>query len=616
MNANSSFGQPPRPTANDLSMMPFNEDSARIMGTSNKKIDREIHQCQWFNCGRFFESASDLFQHMSNQHVGRKTTETLCLTCGWNGCGRRFDKRDHIISHVRVHVPSYKPYNCDLCSKCFSRSQDMKKHRKTHKADPPSLLGHVNLHDFDQKTPFAIPQKSFYNFAQNYPENLTELRPSPVSTAMPFNHDFVGLSISSPNSGKRSLDETQMNHMSMKSKFYQGNDDIQWIFGQLYGNSMNSPVEGGRTKKLKSQPDLSIDTMAWVESSGYQMAKSAIPNLHYPNRFPENQSLPSQSFTDSHNSQKGATPNLSLSLSFDIPEALNVINDYTRTPLTTPVSTSSSSLSFGSQISQVAFQSNQPIEELEEPSDGPSNVRHIINEDIFTNLSRGSAEDANAPTNYVSSAQNKELVDRKISSNDSLLNGLQKGDEEMLCDFLDLCDAPEFDYPENNQFEENISTTFSGNSRHEAIKKLLMGTKVSQYLRSKDTQISFDSPARPIRKTRASLTLDHHSQMFDPETEQKVLTPLRDSHRLLSDPETTLRVIETDQLDHLENHHSIVRKIDENEHEIIELVELENFNSEITRTPYSKHKLENVKGLKQILHQIENAWNHGNKLMK
>lgn len=46
--------------------------------------------------------------------------------------------RDHITSHIRVHVP-LKPHACQSCGKAFKRPQDLKKHVKTH-ADDSVLL--------------------------------------------------------------------------------------------------------------------------------------------------------------------------------------------------------------------------------------------------------------------------------------------------------------------------------------------------------------------------------------------------------------------------------------------------------------------------------------------
>ena len=71
---------------------------------------------------------------MCERHVGRKSTNNLNLTCAWGQCNTTTVKRDHITSHIRVHVP-LKPHKCDFCGKAFKRPQDLKKHVKTHADD-------------------------------------------------------------------------------------------------------------------------------------------------------------------------------------------------------------------------------------------------------------------------------------------------------------------------------------------------------------------------------------------------------------------------------------------------------------------------------------------------
>ena len=71
---------------------------------------------------------------MCERHVGRKSTNNLNLTCQWGACRTTTVKRDHITSHIRVHVP-LKPHKCDFCGKAFKRPQDLKKHVKTHADD-------------------------------------------------------------------------------------------------------------------------------------------------------------------------------------------------------------------------------------------------------------------------------------------------------------------------------------------------------------------------------------------------------------------------------------------------------------------------------------------------
>ncbi|KAG0285302.1 hypothetical protein BGZ96_010422 [Linnemannia gamsii] len=88
--------------------------------------------CQWNKCHKNFEDAETLYQHLRDDHVGRKAHHNLCLTCHWDKCTvQTFAKRDHITSHLRVHVAS-KPHQCRYCKKGFKRPQDLKKHEKTH----------------------------------------------------------------------------------------------------------------------------------------------------------------------------------------------------------------------------------------------------------------------------------------------------------------------------------------------------------------------------------------------------------------------------------------------------------------------------------------------------
>ncbi|KAI9595212.1 hypothetical protein BDF19DRAFT_341046, partial [Syncephalis fuscata] len=72
-----------------------------------------------------------LYQHLCDDHVGRHARGNLCLTCRWEDCQTSTNKRDHITSHLRVHVP-LTPLRCRVCDKRYKRRQDLKKHERKH----------------------------------------------------------------------------------------------------------------------------------------------------------------------------------------------------------------------------------------------------------------------------------------------------------------------------------------------------------------------------------------------------------------------------------------------------------------------------------------------------
>ncbi|CAG8707571.1 14468_t:CDS:2 [Racocetra fulgida] len=138
--------------------------------------------CLWKQCKRKFEDPELLYQHLANDHVGRKSTGNLCLKCHWDKCEAQTSKRDHITSHLRVHVP-LKPHVCPIkdCQKAFKRPQDLKKHEKIHSEDHrASISGKNNRHSKNNQPP-TPPQNTIDDSSNSYTSSPQQLPPSPES---------------------------------------------------------------------------------------------------------------------------------------------------------------------------------------------------------------------------------------------------------------------------------------------------------------------------------------------------------------------------------------------------------------------------------------------------
>ncbi|SRR5216684_3156288 len=105
--------------------------SPRPPYASLSRESSHLYNCQWLDCTKSFSDPEPLYNHLCNDHVGRKSTNNLCLTCKWRDCATTCSKRDHITSHLRglrlllpydftfsyhppiVHTP-LKPHVCDV----------------------------------------------------------------------------------------------------------------------------------------------------------------------------------------------------------------------------------------------------------------------------------------------------------------------------------------------------------------------------------------------------------------------------------------------------------------------------------------------------------------------
>ncbi|KAG0243738.1 homeodomain transcription factor ste12 [Mortierella sp. GBA43] len=71
----------------------------------------------------------------SMQSIHGSSGSSRSYTCPVPACGRLFKRLEHLKRHWRTHTLE-RPYACNVCSKRFSRSDNLAAHRKTH--DKPS----------------------------------------------------------------------------------------------------------------------------------------------------------------------------------------------------------------------------------------------------------------------------------------------------------------------------------------------------------------------------------------------------------------------------------------------------------------------------------------------
>ncbi|KAF8633023.1 hypothetical protein AX15_001615 [Amanita polypyramis BW_CC] len=269
------------------------------------------HPCLWTACPITFDDPETLYNHLCNDHIGRKSTNNLCLTCKWKGCGTTCAKRDHITSHLRVHVP-LKPHVCDICKKSFKRPQDLKKHEKIHTEE----------HHQQHKHSKAITVVDPTHVSRVYTD-VTPRRPSlnnalPNATAAPLTR-LSSISrpksqLSSPNSDHLGVLPTPSPELSHTSQI--SHHDI-YAHNQ-HSTSWNAPSVPTGSKRSH---DYSFDLMIT------DMKKRRIAPSYDPNMVDRLNSLVDGQHLGSGNQSSNFNPR-SVAVEIRTPEELAAVNEF------------------------------------------------------------------------------------------------------------------------------------------------------------------------------------------------------------------------------------------------------------------------------------------------
>ncbi|CDO94133.1 unnamed protein product [Kluyveromyces dobzhanskii CBS 2104] len=160
----------------NIESSPLRSSGMRSASTSSSSDEEAVHmhRCKWEVCDLEFTSPELLYHHLCQDHVGRKSQKNLQLNCQWGSCQTKTVKRDHITSHLRVHVP-LKPFACSTCKKMFKRPQDLKKHLKVHNEElsllkkkrgpkPSHKVGRVQNDRTHGNQRFSLPSISLGKF--------------------------------------------------------------------------------------------------------------------------------------------------------------------------------------------------------------------------------------------------------------------------------------------------------------------------------------------------------------------------------------------------------------------------------------------------------------------
>lgn len=256
-------------------------------------------QCRWGDCTNIFDAPESLYDHLCDEHVGRKSSNNLSLTCLWDNCMVSTVKRDHITSHLRVHIP-FKPFACHVCLKSFKRPQDLKKHSKIHDDMHQKTLKKSNKRKetFDQPTNFNMESLAFSQKTQQSPQysqpftgtgimangwndshvhDSNHILNAPLST---FLDEMFNSELPSPH-GRGQFAPLENNVSENRKRHPNPNVIAQHVLNDFnFLNSFTGEIDEGSTgrKRTRVEPSYNLDMFNKFSALEGAMALQPLPN--------------------------------------------------------------------------------------------------------------------------------------------------------------------------------------------------------------------------------------------------------------------------------------------------------------------------------------------------